>query len=826
MSWSPSSGTALADAELEYDEKHISHAAYVKFLITQRSAALKSLTTTQPIYALIWTTTPWTLPANKAILVHPELQYSVTEHNGDNIIVASDRLPDIGRVLGIPDGGLRTILSGIKGADLVDGLTYLNGFQGVHAIAQPVLTARFVSPETGTGLVHAAPGHGHDEYNLCTECNIEAFAPVDNLGRFTREAMPDTPEKLEGLPVLRDGNKAVLEWMESPYTLNGSPKLAFTHKHVHKYPIDWRTKSPVIIRATPQWFADVDDIKHAALHALENVRFIPVSAESRLRQFVQNRSQWCISRQRAWGVPIPVLYKGAGESAEAVLSSESISHIIGMIAQRGSDSWWTDDEDDTRWIAPSLPHGEYIRGKDTMDVWFDSGTTWTQLAAKRNTNDVVADVYLEGSDQHRGWFQSSLLTRIASLTKPNSKVSPQAPYRRLITHGFVLDEKGRKMSKSIGNVVSPEQIMDGTLLPPLKLRKGGKISVQQPDQLQYDAMGPDALRLWVASNDYTHDVPIGQQVLQGINIALHKYRVTLKWLLGVLHEYNESAASTARSLPSNLGLSNRLALRHLAKVEQSVHAAYSAYKPYTAMRELQHYVNIGLSSFFFETAKDVIYTSTQEDRSRALYVCNEILQSLLVMLAPATPLLVAEALHYASSGLQTLFQTQDKLPFRRIWRLRPLYDDTGDLGLRLEDQDRYVHSIRHIVNNLQEQLRKTKAIGSGLATTVYLTPLHHSANVQSAEFVRKITESGELARALVVSNVELLPYQDERAASLHGETVRLDDAIEYAIKVSRASGAKCPRCWRYAISPSEIKEVEFNEGRQVCRRCTSALKDL
>jgi isoleucyl-tRNA synthetase len=330
---------------------------------------------------------------------------------------------------------------GISGSE-IEGAQYFNPLRGGEAELQPVIHADFVSAESGSGLVHLAPGHGMDDYDVCMKMGIEADAPVNDLGCFTAAALPDNPKVLEGISVLEGGSEEVLKLF--------GDKVLTVHKYTHKYPYDWRTKLPVIVRATEQWFADVGHEKEAALEAMKEVIFIPKSSQARLESFVNGRSEWCISRQRAWGVPIPALYNKDGV---AVLTDESITHIISVINERGIDAWWSDAADDPAWVVPGL-EGTYTRGKDTMDVWFDSGSSWTQT-------DQQADLYLEGTDQHRGWFQSSLLTHVSASDRGG------APFKTLITHGFTLDEDGKKMSKSIGNTVAPGQIIDGSLLPPV-----------------------------------------------------------------------------------------------------------------------------------------------------------------------------------------------------------------------------------------------------------------------------------------------------------------------------------------------------------------------
>jgi isoleucyl-tRNA synthetase len=439
--WSPSSRTALAEAELEYKDDHVSTAAYVKFPVTGVPEGLKGKLPDGQLYAVIWTTTPWTLPANRAIAVHHDLEYSVVESGSDLLLIASTRLSQLTGML-FGETEVELVLDSLRGSDLV-GAQYVNVLRGKESVPQPVVHADYVSAESGSGLVHMAPGHGMEDYDVCTPLGIKADAPVNDLGCFTSSALPDDPQALEGKSVLDGGSSEVLKIL--------GDKVLAVHKYKHKYPYDWRTKLPVILRATEQWFADVGSVKDHALSSLEEVKFIPEGGRARLESFVKGRSEWCISRQRAWGVPIPALYN---EDGVAVLTDESVAHIISIINERGIDAWWTDSQDDPAWVVPGL-EGQYRRGTDTMDVWFDSGTSWTQ-------SDQRADVYLEGTDQHRGWFQSSLLTCVSASGREG------APFKTCITHGFTLDQDGKKMSKSIGNIIAPRQIVDGSLLPPVQ----------------------------------------------------------------------------------------------------------------------------------------------------------------------------------------------------------------------------------------------------------------------------------------------------------------------------------------------------------------------
>jgi isoleucyl-tRNA synthetase len=445
--WSPSSKTALAEAELEYKDDHESTAAFVKYsMLSIPQCLIDQGVDAKRLRALIWTTTPWTLPANRAIAIHPDLDYVVVEVGSEQLLIAESRLEYICELCSFNPQNIS--IARFKGS-LLEGSTYLSIFNGSASTPQPLILTEFVSADSGSGLVHCAPGHGGDDYEACMKHGIAAFAPVDDAGCFTDLAFPDDPRALTGRSVLDDGNTEVLKFL--------GDKVLLVHKYIHKYPYDWRSKLPVIVRATEQWFAAVGSIKNDALTSLEDVEFIPPSGEARLKAFVIGRSEWCISRQRSWGVPIPALYD---ENGKAILTEQSVAHIISVIMDRGTDAWWTDAEDDPTWIAPGL-NGSYRRGKDTMDVWFDSGSSWTQTEGR-------ADVYSEGTDQHRGWFQSSLLTYVSASGRQ------EAPFRKLITHGFTLDQEGRKMSKSIGNVISPTQIMDGSLLPRVSVQYESK----------------------------------------------------------------------------------------------------------------------------------------------------------------------------------------------------------------------------------------------------------------------------------------------------------------------------------------------------------------
>ncbi|QDS68983.1 hypothetical protein FKW77_009226 [Venturia effusa] len=883
--WSPSSGTALAEAELEYDEAHRSLAAFIRYPIHTASERLRAKGVVggdDNIGLLIWTTTPWTLPANEAIAVNEELEYVVVEMQqlqlpqvgdllreqkvldhqepsgpqmneaGDSVgrktkaLVARSRVDYLRSIFGedkisILAGGItgkaddgqeyHSTLSGtIFGSDIV-GTTYWNILQCGHLEDQansktreylsPVIAADFVSSAAGSGLVHLAPGHGMDDYNVCSKLGLPVTAPVDDQGRFTSDVGVSI---LHGLPVLKEGTTAVLNWlwtrdMPHPGAEPNSAYVLAAHEITHKYPIDWRTKEPIIIRATEQWFADVADLQPRALEAIGSVKFIPDTGRPRLESFVKGRSQWCISRQRAWGVPIPALYRVESESHEAVMNGSTIDHIMKVIEQRGIDAWWTDAEDEPAWIPQGL-EGKYVRGKDTMDVWFDSGTSWT-LLEDRGLDEPVADVYLEGSDQHRGWFQSSLLTNVATQKASNSA---HAPFKTLITHGFTLDQSGRKMSKSLGNVISPSQITDGSLLPPIKRKK----QKGQPKYLEpsFDALGADMLRLWVASSDYTTDIVIGTPVLQSVHQSLHKFRVTFKWLLGALSKHDPNQDLTTLQGNSPYTYIDSLALQQLSAASTSVHVHYSAYEFHKGIAVLNKYVNSDLSAFYFETLKDRLYTGSVVERVTAERVLFHIFEELLSMLGPITPLLVQEVWDFTPENVKN--EMED--PLRKIWTPfvpsdglktnEELANDTPSIAGF--SQAEILAKILQSVKSAQEAIRETGGMGSSLECDVHIQPDQEHGE-ESLRFLVAMEPS--LPNFFVVSKVHLYFDTDREVANKKLDASKKEGAKEATITignraacrvlVSRPSGCKCERCWRYL----DLKE------NGLCERCDGVVNE-
>jgi isoleucyl-tRNA synthetase len=878
--WSPSSRTALAEAELEYDENHKSLAAFVRFPVTFSNDFEEDtlFSNYEQLNIVIWTTTPWTLPANNVIAVHNDLEYVIVidpENGNELVLVAASRVDHYQQMLGHE---VLVILKGIKGSGLAGRLKYENPFQKARGL-QPVVHANFVSDASGTGFVHMAAGHGMDDYNVCSSLGIQAFAPVDDAGAFTKDAFPEQPELLEGLLVSdekKTGSNAVINYLKQ------NDLLRAKHNYKHKYPIDWRTKQPVIVRATEQWFANVDDIKNGSMKAIEGVKFLPETGRSRLESFVQGRSQWCISRQRAWGVPIPALYKLVDGKLEAAMDSETIQHVIDVIKERGIDAWWTDPQDEPAW-KPKHLSGDYVRGKDTMDVWFDSGSSWTLLP--QNKDQPVADVYLEGTDQHRGWFQSSLLTHVATQSYDTDAV--KAPYKTLITHGFTLDSEGRKMSKSLGNVISPMQIMSGELLPPIKRKKQKGEKKEPATAPTYDAMGSDALRLWAASSDYMRDVTIGQPVLLSVNQALHKYRVTFKWLLGIFASescpphftsFNTVRAELSSDYANIPALADKFAIHRLIQVSQEVRSHYTKYEFFKGVNSINRYIATDLSAFYFETIKDRVYTGSQADCINLQNVLAVIFYELLHMLAPVCPLLVEEVWDHVPEALKKNSVHPARAPWTPLQHADLKTDDSSLDGygpcfpvellpfnqehlakeivpFQLDAYLNFYTTISTAIKAAQERMRAAKNMGSSLECSVHiyidrpidldpqytLLDLFLEGAVDGSP-AKQAKRTEELCNLFVVSSFDCtttnildwaceekplttsrtLDFDREAAGwyaeepfSIGDEDWEHSEKIQGCVVVSQPRDAKCKRCWRFMAKEEE----------ELCARCTDVITE-
>ncbi|MBH8555988.1 isoleucine--tRNA ligase [Nostocaceae cyanobacterium CENA357] len=782
--WSPSSKTALAEAELEYPEGHVSRSIYTAFAVTSLAEAVKPVLGEylSDLGVAVWTTTPWTIPGNLAVAVNGDLNYAVVEVSRKEklragvppveqtsvdaeaqrefkyLIVAADLVESLSSTLGVE----LTVKATFKGQDL-EHTTYRHPlFDRESPI---VVGGDYITTESGTGLVHTAPGHGQEDYIVGQRYGLPILAPVDDNGNFTEEA-----GEFAGLNVLGDGNQAVID------ALAAAGSLLKEEPYPHKYPYDWRTKKPTIFRATEQWFASVEGFREEALKAIATVKWIPAQGENRITPMVAERSDWCISRQRSWGVPIPVFYDEA--TGEPLLNEETINYVQGIIAEKGSDAWWEMSVEEL--LPESYRHNgkSYRRGTDTMDVWFDSGSSWAAVAKQRPELRYPADIYLEGSDQHRGWFQSSLLTSVA--------VNDIAPYKTVLTHGFALDEQGRKMSKSEGNVVDPNTIIEG----------GKNQKVEPP-------YGADVLRLWVSSVDYSGDVRIGKNIIKQLNDVRGKIRNTARFLLGSLHDFDpEKDAVAFEELPEL----DRYMLHRITEVFEEVTEAFESFQFFRFFQTVQNFCVVDLSNFYLDVAKDRLYISAVDSFRRRS--CQTVLQIALENLARA----IAPVLCHTAEDIWQYIPY--KTPYKSVFEAGWVQIEEKWRNPELAEFWQALRQLRTDVNKVLEQARIEKLIGSSLeAKALIHIPHKQLGDAIKAFNPKKGNGIDELRYLLLTSQVEILDSTEKLQGLKY--TAKTED---WGIGVVNADGEKCDRCWNYSTHVGESKEHPL-----LCERCIPAL---
>lgn len=763
--WGCETQTALAEAELEYNANHQSVAIYVKFPLAP-SELVQRLGGN--VHLLIWTSTPWTIPANKAICVNSDLEYTLLERfeSGEKIIVASELLDEIQKL----DSSYKRTDIVFKGSEL-EGLKYENpSFKDGETY--PVLHGDHVTASAGTGLVHNAPAHGLEDFQVGQKNRLAVASSVDGKGLYIRANIPRGFHELAGK--YANGKASIYRCLEILETNN--MLFHVNKKYTHSYPYDWRSKTPVIQRATPQWFVNVEKIKDAATKLLKNVEFFPEAGRNRLTLFVNNRSEWCISRQRTWGVPLPIVYHK--ETDEPLDDAKTIRHVVNKLAEFGTDMWFDEEDDISRWLPEGKNGADFYKGKDTMDVWFDSGTSWSTLGddldSLMTSDQPVADVYLEGSDQHRGWFQSSLLNKvIASGDKSGFKAI--APYRKIITHGFTLDKKMDKMSKSKGNVILPLQVING----------GSKPAVP--------ALGTDGLRLWVASSNYTLDVSVSPEVLTRVLENVRKLRVTFKYMLGNLQDFE-------KPVPYNeLNPLDKWVLSRLYTLQKNVTEAYKNHNFAKIIRELNAHMSSDLSALYFDISKDCLYTYAQNSsRRRSIQTClDHLTRAYIGILAPIQPLLTQEAWDlYASK-----FNLDVDSPFKMDWNYFALPLEV--VNPEIEKEFETMWKIRDALYKNLETLRLEGSFKNKLEAEIYLET--------SSDSVYNLLENHKefLDDYFLVSRVTLgeAPQTGSKFAVKIG-----NDTINAT--VTHSTSCKCPRCWKY-ISQSEDK---------LCIKCAEVAK--
>ncbi len=773
--WSPSSRTALAEAELEYPDGHTSPSVYVAFPVVELPEPLAGLLAAagidgptdaahrEQLFVAIWTTTPWTLPANLAVSVNGQLDYAICRDGTTNggtpryLVVAAQLVDRLRTSLARPLEPLLTL----KGAQL-EGILYRHPL--LDRTSPVVIGGDYITTETGTGLVHTAPGHGVDDFHTGNKYGLPVLCPVDEAGTLTAEAGP-----FAGLNVLKDANPAIIT------ALRDAGLLLAEQRYEHRYPYDWRTKKPTIFRATEQWFASVDGFRAQALEAIAAVEWLPASGRNRIEAMVRDRGDWCISRQRSWGVPIPVFYHRT--TGEVLLNADTLAHAEALIAEHGADVWWERDEAGLLPPAWADQADQWRKGTDTMDVWFDSGSSWAAVLEGRGLG-YPADLYLEGSDQHRGWFQSSLLTSVA--------VNGTAPYRRVLTHGFTLDEKGRKMSKSLGNVVDPVVLVEG-----------GKNEKQEP------AYGADVLRLWVSSVDYSADVPLGPGIVKQLADVYRKVRNTARYLLGNLHDF----VPAEHAVPiADLPLLDRWMLQRTASLIEEVSADFERYEFYRFFQALQNFCVVDLSNVYLDIAKDRLYVSAAGDFRRRS--CQTVLHLVVERLAG----LIAPVLcHMAEDIWQNLpYPVAEASVFERGWPTVPATWAAPELVAPMQR----ILELRAQVNRTLEGCRGRGELGASLEAQVQL----------------ELAEAGPLREALALVAASPHPAVDNLADWLLVSALRLGGAPLEAplaeigeegvtVRIARASGSKCERCWHH-----EDDIGAHPSHPSLCGRCVGVLE--
>lgn len=734
--WCPECRTALAEAEIEYAEDPC-HSIYVKFNVTDDQGKLSALgVDPSKCYFVIWTTTTWTLPANVAICVGPDFEYSVIKANDEYYIMASELYKNAMEAAKIED---YEVVATIKGSEL----EYINTQHPFIDRTSLVIVGDHVTLESGTGCVHTAPGHGVEDFEVCKNYpELPIVVPVDAYGKLTDEA-----GQFAGLST-EEANKPIALHLEQTGALFALEKI------IHQYPHCWRCKKPVIFRATDQWFCSVDDFKDDACEAIKTVQWIPKWGQDRITSMVRERKDWCISRQRKWGVPIPIFF--CKECGEPHIDKDAMQAVADLFREKGSDAWYAMDANEI------IPAGtkckkcggtDFDKEKDIMDVWFDSGSSHVAVLKNRDYLTWPADLYLEGADQYRGWFQSSLLTSVATMGT--------APYKAVLTHGWVVDGEGRKMSKSLGNGIDPQEVVD-----------------------QY---GADILRLWVASSDYHVDIRISKDILKQLSEAYRKIRNTARYILGNLNDFNPDKDSV--ELSSLLEI-DKWAIYKLNELIDKVKNGYDTFEFHQVYHAIHNFCVVDMSNFYLDVLKDRLYTEKADSQARRAA------QTAMFIILDALTRMIAPILAYTSD---------------EIWKFMPHHSDADaenvvynsmpeklsvDCDSEFAAKWDKIHELRDTVKKSLEVVIKEKTIRSSLEASVTL-----KASGNELDFLKSV--ESELATIFIVSQVNVVEA----------------DVNELGVEVAKANGEKCERCWSF----SETVGTD-SEHPTICKRCAEILK--
>ena len=745
--WCTSCRTALAEAEVEYGP-HTSPSIFVKFPavsdLSERHPSLKG----KNVSFVIWTTTPWTIPANLAVALHPDLDYVAVDVGGDEVLILAEGLTAVCMdTFGIT--GYK-VLEELRAPDLEN----LKARHPLYDRDSVVVLAPYVTLEAGTGCVHTAPGHGREDYETGLKYGLEIYSPLDDAGRFTEEAAPFT-----GMNVF-DANPEVNRHLREAGALLKEEKIT------HDYPHCWRCKRPVIFRSTEQWFISMsrNDLREKALEAIRRVRWIPSWGEERIFSMIANRPDWCISRQRAWGVPLILFY--CEECGKVVVTEEIIEHVAGMVASAGADVWFSEPTEALLPPGTACPHcgGErFSRETDILDVWFDSGVSYAAVMEAREDLDSPSDLYLEGSDQHRGWFHSSLLCSVGT--------RGVAPYRGVLTHGFVVDGTGKAMHKSAGNVISPSELT-------------GK-------------HGAEIIRLWVSAEDYRDNIRLSNEILERLTDAYRRIRNTCRYLLGNLYDFDPSRDRVPYEEMDEL---DRWALHRLQETSRKLLRAYDQYEFHAVYHGLHNFCVLDLSSFYLDILKDRLYVSPPRSMPRrsAQTAMHEILETLVRLMAPV--------LSFTADEIWAHMPPSDRAPSVHADLFVPVKEAYLDPGLA--ERWEIVARVRREVTRALESARKEKRIGHSLDAEVTLG-VSEGLEAGLSPFADR------LRSLFIVSATRLVPLEqvDESLASEELEGLR--------VRVEPTEAPKCERCW---IHEPTVGRDEDHPG--ICRRCAGALREI
>lgn len=722
--WCPDCNTALAEAEIEYSNDPC-YSIYVKFNVTDDKGIFSGMgLDTSKIYFVIWTTTTWTIPGNLAICLGPEYNYTLVHVGDEYYVMAEELVKTTMETAGITEYTTEGIFTGAE----------LEGMKTKHPLydrPSPIIVGDHVTLESGTGCVHTAPGYGVEDFEVCKNYDdIGIIVCVDAKGRQTAEA-----GEFEGMDT-DTANKAIAA------KLTEVGAMLATQKIVHQYPHCWRCNSPIIYRATEQWFCSVNDFKDEAIKAIEEVQWIPEWGEDRIKGMVRDRSDWCISRQRTWGVPIPIVY--CKDCGKPIVNDETISAIADLFRKEGSDAWWTREASEFIPASVKCECGcsEFTKEYDIMDVWFDSGVSHTAVMDEFDSLSWPADLYLEGADQYRGWFQSSLLTSVV--------YKGTAPYKAVCTHGWVVDGEGKTMHKSLGNGIDPSEITD-----------------------QY---GADILRLWVASSDYHSDIRISKTILSQLSDAYKKIRNTARFILGNLGNGNGFNPDTDSVSDDKLTELDKWALMRLDALIDKVNEGYQAFDFHIAFHAIHNFCVIDMSNFYLDIIKDRLYCEKEDSELRraAQTAMYRILSAVARLAAPIISFTAEEIWqfmpHTSADDTESVFLNQ-------------MPEKSGiEFSEAFIEKWNFIYAARESANKALEDARNEKVIGKSLEAKIIIKS-------SEADFGRYSDLAKQLTEILIVSDVEIEKND--------GETV---------FEVAKAEGGKCERCWCYSKYVGENHE--------------------